>query len=181
LSTPHRREQEASSSTVPTLAVYAETLRRPDPSLFVPLPPAHPEKSSEERVSLFWRIFGGTLLSIVALVCITIVQQLFASMSELRNNLVHLQEAQSGLVKKDEYATRSTNMWNSIREAQALKETIVSLKEQAQIREQQLRTIEQEHKEMTREVQSLRERLAALEGQQKNRTSPKPMSKDDSE
>src|SRR5438874_12801101 len=102
-----RRDHEATSSTPPTLAVYAEALRRPDPSLFVPLPPAQPERSNDEKVSLFWRSFGGTLLSIVALVCITIVQQLFASTSELRTNLAHMQEAQGGAVKKYQYSARS--------------------------------------------------------------------------
>ena len=77
---------------------------------------AAPPAKGDERLPLFWRVFGGTLLSIVALVCITIVQQIFASVSELRTNLAHLQEAQSGLVKKDEYSARSTNMWNGIRE-----------------------------------------------------------------
>ena len=77
-----------------------------------------------------------------------------------------MNEAQGDLVRKDEFNTRLTSVWNSVSQAQALKDSVVSLQERVQAREQQLKAAEDEHKELVREVQKLRERLAVLEGRQ---------------
>ena len=45
------------------------------------------EKRDEERISLFWRVFGGTILSIVALIFITLYNNLANAVSDLRNDL----------------------------------------------------------------------------------------------
>jgi hypothetical protein len=162
----------------------------------------------EERISLFWRVFGGTLLSIAALVCITVYQQLTSTLGELRTNLNHLTESRAELVKTDEFNNRTTALWGSIKELQTQSATVSGLKERSALLEQQVRTGqdqlnsrlstvcavlkdvqvpresvnamkerltlleqqvkagEEERKELVRELQSLRERQAVLEGRQ---------------
>ncbi|MFO0852231.1 MAG: hypothetical protein U0871_27255 [Gemmataceae bacterium] len=93
---------------------------------------AGPEKKDEEKMSLFWRVFGGTILSIVALVCITLFNNLMSSISELRadvtkanearnaavvelrTELAKSSEARSDLVRKDEFNTRMTSAWDRV-------------------------------------------------------------------
>ena len=53
----------------------------------------------------FLRVFGGTLLSIAALVCITLYQQFTSTISELRNNLNNLNQSRGDLVKNDDFNT----------------------------------------------------------------------------
>ena len=72
-------------------------------------------KPAEEHISIFWRVFGGTILSIVALVGITIYNNLSSSIAELRTALSHEREARAELVKKDEHNTRITAMYERIR------------------------------------------------------------------
>ena len=44
-------------------------------------------KKDEEHISVFWRVFGGTILSIVALVSITLFNNMASSITELRTEL----------------------------------------------------------------------------------------------
>src|SRR5260370_38848643 len=76
--------------------------RTPQPSVGAPLLAAETLRSAaaagetataakgEERVSVFWRVFGATLLSIAALVGITLCQHFNSSLSELRSDPGHL-------------------------------------------------------------------------------------------
>jgi len=116
---------------------------------------------SEEKISVFWRVFGGTLLSIAALVCMTIYQQFSASLTDLRAGINHLTEFYAEVVKKDELNTRTNAIWASLKE---LGNDMPALKTQTTVLQGQLRAVEQERKELAREVQRLRERLATLEG-----------------
>ena len=122
-----------------------------------------PEEEDKEagRVSAFWKVFGGTLLSIAALVCMTIYQQFSASLTDLRAGLNHLNEFYADVVKKDELNTRCNSIWASLKE---LGNDVPVLKTQTTVLQGQLRAVEQERKELAREVQLLRERLATLEG-----------------
>jgi hypothetical protein len=149
----------------------AETLRNASP----PYLPAEPPKG-EERVSVFWRIFGGTLLSIAALVVITVYQQFTNGLRDLRSEVNRLTETRAELVKKDEFNTRNTSLWNSIKELQTANAAVTALKERAELRDQQLKAEAEARKELARELQLLRERLAKLEGQQaaKPATEPAP-------
>src|SRR5262245_40563705 len=92
--------------------VTAETLRN---AATHHQPPAKP---GDERVSLFWRVFGGTILSIVALVIITAYQSVTNSITDLRTSISHLNEAKAELVKKDEYAASRTRTWERMTEIQ---------------------------------------------------------------
>ena len=91
--------------------ILAETAR-PKPE------PAPPKKSDEERISIFWRVFGGTLLSIVALVAITLFNTLNNALSEMRSDIARLNEARADVVKKDEFNARTTGTWDRVQALQ---------------------------------------------------------------
>jgi chromosome segregation ATPase len=89
------------------------------------------EKKDEEKMSIFWRVFGGTILSIVALTAITIYNNLSANISELRGELNREREARAALVKKDDFDTRLKTQYDRIRAVEAHKVDIEGLKERA--------------------------------------------------
>jgi hypothetical protein len=181
--------------------VEAETLRSASQSS-----ESSPPAKGEERLSIFWRVFGGTLLSIAALVILTVCQYFNSSLNELRNDLGrindeirkdmthlntdlrkdlgHVNEFHANVVKMDEFNGRMKSVWDSIKNLQDDKESVVVLREKAAMLVEMFKTGELERKELAREVQrlrevkavaddrqellrevqSLRERLAALEG-----------------
>jgi hypothetical protein len=94
-------------------------------------PPPREGKPEEEKVSLFWRIFGGTILSMVTLGVITLYNGLSSNISELRADLAREREARADLVKKDEFSARSTSLYERIRAHDALKVELEGLKERA--------------------------------------------------
>jgi chromosome segregation ATPase len=94
---------------------------------------------AEERISVFWRVFGGTLLSIAALVCINLFQQFSNSISECRANINRLNESRGDLVKMDDFNTRISSVWNSVKEMQTANAAVSALKERSAIMEQQVK------------------------------------------
>jgi hypothetical protein len=123
----------------------------------------------DDRLPLFWRVFGGTLLSIAALVVVTVYQQFSNSLFELRNDMIHLNEARADLLKKDDFNTRLTSVWNSIKDLQTAQATVTGLRERAALLEQHLKDAETDRKEMTHKMDQLRDRIAVLEGQLKSK------------
>ena len=118
----HEEDRDEGASTL----TASETMRSASESTKAEHHPA-----AEERISLFWRVFGGTLLSIAALVVITIYNGMSTSISELRTELYRERDARAELIKKDEFNTRTTNIYERIRaldnqkaEQEALKERI---------------------------------------------------------
>ncbi|MDB5311668.1 MAG: hypothetical protein JWO38_5870 [Gemmataceae bacterium] len=87
------------------------------------------EPKEEEKISLFWRVFGGTILSIVALVVITLYNNIATTISELRSDLSREREARAGLAKKDEMDTRSKAQYDRIRVVEGYKADIEAVKE----------------------------------------------------
>lgn len=90
---------------------------------------APPPKNPEEHISIFWRVFGGTILSIVALVSITLYNNLSSSITELRAEISREREARAELVKKDEFNTRVTAQYERMRGIDTLKVEMEGLKE----------------------------------------------------
>jgi hypothetical protein len=119
----------------------------------------------EERIPLFWRIFGGTLLSIAALVVVTLYQQFTSSINEMRNDMVRLHEAEADAVKKDEFNSRITTLWTGLSDAKAAGAGVAALREKETLHDQQLKQSDDDRKELLRELQQLRERVARLEAQ----------------
>ena len=150
----------------------------------------------EDGVSPFWRIFGATILSIVALAAVTLYQQLAGSLSEVRHEL-------GQMTKKEEFVASRSKVWEKffeiqkttehgdvvladrwarleqqlanmeavrkemLHELQWLREATVSaLQDRSRLLEQQVKSGQTEYHEMVKEVQQLQTRLAALEGRQ---------------
>jgi chromosome segregation ATPase len=117
-------EHEESSAAASGRLVVAETLR----STANP-PVAVVKKNKEEHISLFWRVFGGTIISISSLIVITLYNNISSSISDIRNDLNKERDARADLVKKDDFNTRSTAIFDRIRSMDALKPDIEGLRE----------------------------------------------------
>jgi hypothetical protein len=91
----------------------------------------HTAKAAEgdERVSLFWRVFGGTILSMVTLGAITLYNNISSNIAELRTELNRERDARADLVKKDEFNNRTTTQYERIRSLDGLKAEFEGLKE----------------------------------------------------
>ena len=127
---------------------------------------ARPNTSREDRFTLFWRICGGGVISVGALICITMYQGISNNIAELRTALNHVNETQADFVKKDEFSNRITTIWNGIKESNVANVSVAGLKEREAQLEQQLKGSEDERRELNREVKRLAERLATVEGRQ---------------
>jgi chromosome segregation ATPase len=128
------------------------------------------EEKPEEKLSLFWRVFGGTLLSICALVVMTAYQQLTGGIHDVRNDVARLREASADFLKKDDYNNRSTQMWNRVNELNALNASVSVLTNKMTGVEQQLAAADRDRKDMQGPialVAALREKLTGLEEQRK--------------
>lgn len=60
--------------------------------------PSVDKKHDDEKMSLFWRVFGGTILSIVSLVAITLFNNMMTSINDLRTDVSKANEARSNAV-----------------------------------------------------------------------------------
>ena len=175
-----REHEHGSLDATTEAAVLTVATQRP------PEPTRH-KHDSDEKLSLFWRVFGGTILSIVALVGITIYNNLSSSISELRSELNRVNEARGELVKKEEFNARTQNVWDRVQNLQELRVTVTALKEQVAglgdkkgefqalqdrltLIEQRLRMAEDDHKALAKAelaVAALEQKAAARETQLK--------------
>jgi hypothetical protein len=121
-----------------------------------------PPDKEEQKVSLFWRLFGGTLLSIVALLVVTAYQQVSGAIADLRATIGRVQEVSADFVKKDDVNNRTTGLWNAVREVSG---QVPEMKTRTAELEARLQAAEQEKKELADKVGLLSERLAKLEGE----------------
>lgn len=98
-----------------------------------PRPPERgkiPTGHSDDRVSMFWRVFGGTILSILALIAVTLYNNLQSTVAELRTEVNRSNEARAELLKKEEFNSRTQTLWDRVQALQELKATVSGLKEQ---------------------------------------------------
>ncbi len=163
--TPKRLDQENSTSTT-ELTNQAETLRAATASPF-PAPPASESKKEEEKISLFWRLFGGSVLSIAGLVIINVLQNISSSVAELRNQVQRVNEARAELIKKEEHEANSQRIWARIQELQNLNLAIHSLRDQLNNLSERELNASKEFKEkqdsQSATLAQLREKLTQLE------------------
>ncbi len=127
-------------------------------------------KGSEEKISVFWRVFGGTILSICALVILNLYQWLANGIHELRGDVGRLREAGGEYIKKDEFNTRSKDVWTRIQELQAVTASVTVLTNKLSALEQQLAAAERERKDIQTALAQttiLKDRLTTLEEQRK--------------
>src|SRR5438067_12533187 len=88
-----QNRSDRNSQQAPSTPVVMEVLRQG----------AEAGKDAEEedkgagRMSAFWKVFGGTLLSIAAMICVSVYQGFSGQVKELRHDLGHL----GGDLRKD--------------------------------------------------------------------------------
>ena len=80
--TSRDEKQDALVRVPATALVTAESLR--STSALGCGPPQSPK--TEEKMPLVWRVFGGTMLSICALACITVYQQFNNGINDMRRD-----------------------------------------------------------------------------------------------
>ncbi|VTS01945.1 hypothetical protein [Tuwongella immobilis] len=126
-----------------------------------------PAPAQEEKISLFWRVFGGTILSIVALVAVTLYNSMNNAINELRGELHRINEARADLIKKDEFNSRNSQMWTRVQELGTLQVAQTSMKEQLAQVSERLTSLTKDHKDQLEASRNLiagiRERMGPLE------------------
>ena len=159
-------DQEGRGEAV-TTAAAVETTRS---ITSLPLASPRDEKKEEEKISLFWRVFGGTILSIVALVSITLFNNLQSSISDLRGELSREREARATLAKKDDVDSRIKTQYERIRVIEGYKAEIEAMKERAAANAMAAETLRKDLsgsldavKKETAGIEVIKERIALLE------------------
>ncbi|HEV3237700.1 MAG TPA: hypothetical protein VGZ25_11970 [Gemmataceae bacterium] len=163
------RDSQPNLPQAPALAIFsAESLRAGQSGVFRPS-----SSKSEDKLSLFWRVFGGTLISIAGLVGVTVYQQFNNNMNEIRNEITQINAVHADFIKKDEFNSRSNLIWNSLKEMHSASTQVSALQERSHLLEQQLKSAEEERRTLTKKVAELSERLAGVEGSQRRSTPAK--------
>ncbi|MFO0970115.1 MAG: hypothetical protein U0793_31575 [Gemmataceae bacterium] len=162
----HDFEMDGNDSSEPPSLLRLE--ERPGPS-------GKKTARRRQKISLLWQVFGGSILSIVALVVLTAYSQLTSMVTDLRRDM---NDVQVNGLKKEEFTTRLNAMWTGLKELQAANASLLSLNERAKVMDQQIARqaagVEEQRKDLqsriddlTRRLNTLAERLAALEASQR--------------
>jgi hypothetical protein len=114
-------------------------------------------------MSIFWGISGASMLGAAGFVLLTLYQQYDNSVTELQRDLKHFNESCAGLMRKDDFTNKTKNQWDMILK---LEKELNEKSERIVLLEHQLKSREEDDRELVREVQRLRERVAAVEGRQ---------------
>jgi hypothetical protein len=144
------------------------------------VPPAAPneETKKETEPPLFWKLCSAALLSVAALIGVTLYNQLSAGSSQTRADLGQIRNEvallRNDLVSKDDYNTRTKGVIDAIKQAQATNNASIDTWREL-LHEQKLASSELrlQIKELERDLQRLRERLSVLEQRE---ATPKPES-----
>jgi hypothetical protein len=158
---------------LPESALAIETLRRSAEACQSP----PKEENDDNRISIFWRVFGGTLLSIVALVVMTAYQQINGGLGEVRTEIGHLNtdlnkdlarlsESQGNLVKKEEFAASLRSIQDDLRQRQSAREELEQLKDRCRVLADLCKAGLTERRQLHTELQKLREERAGDEERQ---------------
>ena len=159
---------EQTRSLIPGTLNMAEALR-------LAQPPVEGTEKSDDKMSVLWRVFGGTVLSIVVTLLVTVYQSVSGTLNDLRAGQSRINESQGDFVKKDELATRTTQLWTATK---ATAEELPTLRTRTAQMESQIRALEQDRKEMQQQLYQLGERLARSEGRRPTTTTvTKPATK----
>lgn len=139
---------------------------KPPPATSLAAAPA-----ARDKIPLFWEIFGGTIVSIVALIAITAYSQLGSAITDLRRDVNQLQ---TQLVRKDDLNLRLSAVWTSVKDLQATTASRTGVEENTNVLrrefgiciktdDDQRRDLQRQFEEMSRRVQALAERLVSIE------------------
>jgi chromosome segregation ATPase len=133
------------------------------------MPLAEPHKP-EEKISLFWRVFGGTILSITALVTIQAYQAQANNIHELRSDQNRLRELASDFLKKDEFASRTNTLWNRVQDLQNLNASVTVMGTRLTAIESQAAQAEKDRKDTQAtimQLNGLRDKVAQIDDHKK--------------
>jgi chromosome segregation ATPase len=168
---PYESEGESHPNGTATAAAM-ETTRS---SASTPVSTKRADKGDDEKLSLFWRVFGGTILSIAALAFITLYNNLASSISDIRNDLSRERENRGNLAKKEELDSRTKMLFERIHEVDGHKADIEAIKERAMATSLANDTAKKDLnasidglKKETAGLEVLKERMAAIEGLKKD-------------
>lgn len=144
-----KRDGYESSDTqeMETLPVAATTA-----AAAAPAPVAR--KGDEEKVSLFWRLFGGAVISVAALGGFTLYNTLTSNIAELRTENSRLKEDAAA------YRTRADD---NRREIDAMKERLNKYRTEMDAAKKDVTVVE---KDLQKALAEVREKVARMEGQQ---------------
>jgi uncharacterized protein (DUF3084 family) len=131
-------------------------------------PKAEPAaKTDDEKMSLFWRVFGGTIVSMAALAALTLYNTINSGLSELRAEVAKLNEAKVDAAKKDEVSALRTQVAAHAeyrREIDSLKERATKHRaELDEVRKEAAAQLDAVKKEKLTAVDSLKKDLAGVE------------------
>lgn len=136
--------------------------------------PVTVKKGDEEKMHVFWRVFGGAILSVAALGAFTLYNTLTSNIAELRAEVSRLNEIKVDAAKKEDVVTLRTRADDNRRELDGQKERLskyrlemdASKKEQAAATDGVKRDLTAVEKDLQKALAEVREKLARLEGQQ---------------
>lgn len=147
-------------------------------------PPAEPkkpekekEKKPEEQVPLFWKLCSAALLSVSALIAVTLYNQLNNTASQLRGDVGQLRndlgQLRTDLVPKDDYNSRIELIVKGIKDLQIYnKKTDTDWREGIQEQKATERELRQQVKAMEEELSQLRQQMTALEQKMTPKSTP---------
>lgn len=144
---------------------------KPEQISTIPQSPYATSKT-DDHVPAWIKIFGGTVVSVIFLLVITMVGYFINHMNNMQTSIVNLT---GEMVSKREFNERQTAIWNNLKERNAaidgMKERLTAVekeqaayKERISVQEQQLKQLQEENRQLGKDLQALRERVAALEG-----------------
>jgi septation ring formation regulator EzrA len=109
----------------------------------------------------FYKLFGGTLLSLVGVLIVTVISMCYNSINEARQEVNKLAKEQVECVRQKELQDRMQNMWLQVKDATAGRD---AAKEKVSGLETMINQQREENKILSKEVQNLRDRVAVMEG-----------------
>ena len=132
-------------------------------------PPVRARPSSLQTwTAVSWRIFGSTLICVTAIIAVALWVKYTNNIDSLRGDVKDLRAQGGELLRKEEYHARQMSVAVGVKEVQTKNSTAHDYwRLKALSQERQLKALRDETnatiKDMERQVQQLRERLAALE------------------
>ncbi|MCU0705762.1 MAG: histidine kinase [Fimbriiglobus sp.] len=125
-----------------------------------------PKKSDDEKMHIFWRVFGGAILSVTAFAGFTLYNTLTSNIAELRTENSRLRE---------DAVTFRTRADDNRREIDAMKERLskyrleldAAKKDAGTATDAVKKDVTAVEKDLQKALAEVREKVARLEGQQK--------------
>ncbi len=141
------------------------------------------EKKPEEQMPLFWKLCSAALLSVSALIVVTLYNQLNATATQLNSDVGllrnELSQLRTDLVPKDDYNLRVEQIVNGIKDIQASnKAAAETWRERVQEQKATVSDLRQQLKSLERDLQGLREQLSILEQRAATTGKSAPLPKD---